>query len=134
MSDTMREKAINRIQVGLNCSREEAEEVFEYDQKVEKSSGGQEYDLDKEKNKIAQSFAKVGGKTKKPVIVGANPQKRKENPTKASIIAEIAKFLEENSENACENIKITNKERQIAFRIGENDYEITLIQKRKPKN
>ena len=59
---------------------------------------------------------------------------RKENPTKAGIIAEIAKFLEENSENACENVEITNKERQIAFKIGENCYELTLVQKRKPKN
>ena len=109
-------------------------EVFEYDMKVEKSSGGQEYDLDKEKNKVAQSFVKVGGKTKKPVVVGANPQKRKENPTKASIIAEIAKFLEENSENACENVTITNKERQIAFSIGENNYEFTLVQKRAKKS
>ena len=51
----------------------------------------------------------------------------------AGIIAELAKFLTENSENACENVEITNKERQIAFKIGENAYELTLIQKRKPK-
>lgn len=132
MSDAMREKAINRIQNGLNCSREEAEEVFEYDQLVDKTKGGQKFDLDAEKEKVAKSFAKVG--CKKPIILENKPRARKENPTKASIIAEIAKFLEENSENACENVKITNKERQIAFRIGENDYEFTLIQKRKPKN
>ena len=34
---------------------------------------------------------------------------------------------------ACENVEITNKERQIAFKIGENAYELTLVQKRKPK-
>ena len=33
-----------------------------------------------------------------------------------------------------ENLEITNKERQIAFKIGENSFEITLIQKRKPKS
>jgi hypothetical protein len=27
-----------------------------------------------------------------------------------------------------------NKERQIAFVVGENSYELTLVQKRKPKN
>jgi hypothetical protein len=42
--------------------------------------------------------------------------------------------LVENSVNACENVEITNKERQIAFKIGENCYELTLVQKRKPKN
>jgi hypothetical protein len=30
-------------------------------------------------------------------------------------------------------VEITNKERQIAFKIGENAYELTLVQKRKPK-
>ena len=56
-----------------------------------------------------------------------------ENPTKSGIIAEIANFLQENSENACENVIITNAERQISFTIGENTYEFTLVQKRKPK-
>jgi hypothetical protein len=59
---------------------------------------------------------------------------RKENATKGSIIAEIAQFLGENVQLSCELVEITNKERQIAFRIGENDYELTLVQKRKPKN
>ena len=54
-------------------------------------------------------------------------------PTKASLIAEIADFLQKNSENAIENCEITNKERQIAFKIGENSFELTLVQKRKPK-
>ena len=61
-------------------------------------------------------------------------RERKENPTKASIIAELVHFLQEESENACENVEILNKERQLSFRIGENAYELTLVQKRKPKN
>ena len=62
------------------------------------------------------------------------PKKKKENPVKQKIIAEIERFLNENSEISAENVQITNAERQIAFKIGENDYELTLIQKRKPKN
>ena len=58
---------------------------------------------------------------------------REASPYKYTFIAELAQFLAENSENACENVEITNKERQIAFKIGENDYELTLVQKRKPK-
>ena len=46
----------------------------------------------------------------------------------------MRKLLAENSENACKNVEITNKERQIAFQIGENNYELTLVQKRKPKS
>ena len=46
----------------------------------------------------------------------------------------IAKFLEEMSDFATESVEITNKERQIAFKIGENAFELTLVQKRKPKS
>ena len=31
------------------------------------------------------------------------------------------------------NVEIVNKERQIAFTVGENVFELTLVQKRKPK-
>jgi hypothetical protein len=36
-------------------------------------------------------------------------------------------------ENGYEMVNITNAERQIAFKIGENDFELTLVQKRKSK-
>ena len=64
-------------------------------------------------------------------VYNLNKRERKANPTKQSIIAELAKFLTEQSENACENVEITNKERQIAFSVGEQKYELTLIAKRK---
>lgn len=133
MFDSEKEMRLSRIQDGLNCSREEAEEVLEYDIQVEKTSSGLEYDLTKEQNKVARSFAKVGTR-KTPVIVDPKPRARKENPIKASLIAEIAKFLLENSENACENVEITNKEQKIAFSVEEINYEITLTQKRAKKS
>jgi hypothetical protein len=37
------------------------------------------------------------------------------------------------SEFATENVEITNKERQISFSIGDQKYELTLVQKRAPK-
>ena len=58
---------------------------------------------------------------------------KKENPVKQAIIAEIEQFLLKNDAICAENVEITNKERQIAFKICENDYELTLVQKRKPK-
>jgi hypothetical protein len=47
--------------------------------------------------------------------------------------AELAEFLEKSSGFACQNVEITNKERQIAFVVGENRYELTLVQKRPSK-
>ena len=88
--------------------------------------------MSKEEEKEAVKIAAVGQKTK-PNYQWTK-RERKANPTKGGIIAELAQFLTENSQFATENVEITNKERMIAFKIGEDNFEITLIQKRKPKN
>ena len=117
-------------------SPEEIEDIIKSDEAIDKGERVY-FDLDPEKEKEAKKFAKAGTR-KAPTVYkldnAEGKRSRKENPTKAGIIAEIAKFLAENSENACENVEITNKERQIAFKIGENCYEFTLVQKRQPKN
>ena len=117
-------------------SPEEIEDIIKSDEAIDKGERVY-FDLDPEKEKEAKKFAKAGTR-KAPTVYKLDnadgKRSRKENPTKAGIIAEIAKFLAKNSENACENVEITNKERQIAFKIGENCYEFTLVQKRKPKN
>lgn len=117
-------------------SPEEIEDIIKSDEAIDKGERVY-FDLDPEKEKEAKKFAKAGTRKAPTVYKLDNTEGKrscKENPTKAGIIAEIAKFLAENSENACENVEITNKERQIAFKIGENCYEFTLVQKRKPKN
>lgn len=129
------EAQILRIRQGLKCSREEAVEIFLADKAIDRGER-MPFDLDPETEKMAKKFANVQERKKKAPTVynfDTSTKKRKENPTKSEIIAEIAKFLQENSENACENVIITNAERQISFTIGENTYEFTLVQKRKPK-
>ena len=115
----------------LGLTEEQARDLMEDDKRIDRGEK-MAFDLSPEEAKKAKKYANAG--TRKTVYkFDTSAKKRKENPTKAAIIAEIAKFLEENSENACENVVITNKERQIAFQIGENCYEFTLVQKRKPK-
>ena len=55
---------------------------------------------------------------------------RKENPTKEMIISEIAKLLPA----FAENVVIENAGKLITFSIGEEDFKIDLVQKRKKKN
>lgn len=132
MAETQKE----RIMRVLDVSAEEADEILKADKAIDRGERVP-FDLSPEKEKLAKKFANVDTKKrKKPTVynLDAKGKARKENPTKASIIAELAKFLTENSENACEMVEITNKERQIAFKIGENAYELTLVQKRKPKS
>lgn len=103
-----------------------------------------DWDLPPEEHKKAMKYANVQEKTpkkeEKPAKKGGtaynfdtSTKKRKENPTKANIISAIFQFLTEMSALCPENVEITNKERQIAFQIGENAFELTLVQKRKPK-
>lgn len=116
----------------LGYSDAQIEEMLEDDLAVDRGES-LPWDLSKEEHKKAMKHANTN-EHKKPTVYKFDKRERKSNPTKAAIIAEIAQFLTENSENACENVVITNKERQIAFQIGENSYEFTLVQKRKPKN
>ena len=126
------EKQIENIMVNLKCTREEAEDVMKWD-KVIDQGGRTPYDLDPEAEKMAKKMANVRER-KKPTVYDFKQRERKANPTKGGIISELHKFLVEMSEFATESVEITNKERQIAFKIGEDAFELTLVQKRKPKN
>lgn len=116
---------------GLHCDREEAEEVYNYDMNL-KDGQKAEHDLSAEQQKIAQKFAHTGTR-KAPTAFKFTKRERKPNATKGGIIEELSQFLTENSGFAIENVQILNKERQIAFDIGADKFELTLVQKRKPK-
>ena len=130
------DKQIEKLMKNLGITEQEALELIEDDKAIDKGERVY-FDLSPEKEKEAKKFAKAGTR-KAPTVYkldnAEGKRSRKENPTKAAIIAELAKFLTETSENACEMVEITNKERQIAFKIGENAYELTLVQKRKPNS
>lgn len=116
----------------LKCTKEEAEDVIATDKMIDRGERTP-YDLDPDKEKeIIKAF--VNTKTKKaPTVYKFDKRERKPNATKGSIISELAKFLENDSENAVSNLSITNAERIIAFSIGDDNFELTLTQKRKPK-
>lgn len=133
-SEKQIEATIQKHMKLLNCTREEAIDIIEQDKAIDKGERTS-FDLDPEHEKMAKKFANAGTR-KAPTVFkfDTSEKKRKENPTKAAIIAELATFLTEKSENACENVEITNKERQIAFKVGENLFELTLVQKRAKKS
>ena len=128
----MNENKISELMKTLDLTRDEAIELIKEDEQIDKMRMKQVNDDLTEEQKKAIKKAKGGVRA-----VNAYGKKvtreHKENPIKANLIAEIANFLQKNSENAIENCEITNKERQIAFKIGENSFELTLVQKRKPK-
>ena len=115
----------------LGMTDDEIADVLACDKAIDRGER-MPFDLSKEDEKMAKKMVNAGTR-KTPTAYNFSKRERKANPTKASIIEELAKFLTENSENACENVEITNKERQIAFSISDSKYELTLVQKRKPK-
>lgn len=117
--------------ISLGLSEEEAKQVLQDDADIDHNIK-KDFDLTPEQQKVAKQYTKVG--TRKKTAYNFSQRERKANPTKATVIAEIFKFLSENAEISAENLEILNKERQIGFKIGENSFELTLTQKRKPKN
>ena len=110
----------------------EAQDILAYDKAVE-AGEKTEYDLSPEKEKIARKFAHAGTR-KAPTAYKFTKRERKPNATKGGIIAELADFMEHNSNFDVSNLAITNKERQISFMVGGETFELTLVQKRKPKS
>ena len=113
----------------LGFTEEEIADIIKSDAAIDKGERVY-FDLSAEEEKKAKKYANVGTRKTTEKVT----KTRKENPTKATVITEIFKFLNENAEISAENVVILNKERQISFKIGDNSFELTLTQKRKPKN
>lgn len=109
----------------------EAQDILAYDKAVE-AGLPTKYDLPPDKAKIAQKYAHAGVR-KQPTAYKFDKRERKPNATKGGLITELADFLTNNSGFEVKEVNITNKERQIAFTIGDDSFELTLVQKRKPK-
>lgn len=118
-------------QVLLDDKAVDRGQVMEWDLPPEEHKKAMKYaNSDEKKKKTAENGEKKG---KTVYNLDATGKKKKENPTKANIIALLATILTENGDFSAENVEITNKERQIAFTVGDNAFELTLVQKRKPK-
>lgn len=115
----------------LGLSPEEEQELLEYDKAVEHDERT-EYDLSPEQLKIARKFAHTGTREvkKKPMVLNLPKKTRKENATKAGIVAELAEFLTSGSQFETSDIQITNKEREILLKICGEWYSVTLTYKR----
>ena len=130
------EERIAMLMKKLSITREEALELEGYDDDVNHNRKT-EYDLTEEQrqNVIDMNRKRDHKKT------GPHEIKRKPNPTKEGIVASLADFLENECEFIlesdviyCGDVEITNKNRMIHFTCNGNEYDLQLIEKRKPKN
>ncbi len=126
MAETQKQKIMRVLEVDSKT----ADEILAYDKAVERGEKTP-YDLAPEKEKEVRKYRQAD---RKPFIPNLTKRERKPNATKEGIVAEIAKFLAENSDFDTKNVEITNKNREITFQIAEETFTVTLVQKRKPKN
>lgn len=128
-----KEQQIQDMMKALDITREEAEELVAFD--------NEEFELEEvqemtEKAKKAEKPVKRGrpaGSKNKTGMAGITTQtrKKKENPTKATIIEQLFKAIQELE--GVENAECPNKEKTILFELNGNKFEIDLKQKRQPK-
>lgn len=124
---------IARIMSGLKCSYEEALEVHLCDKAIDKGER-MDFDISKDQEKEVRKMLKhetmSGARTfeKRP----KQPKEKKVNEPKKAFIEDLVAWLGENEDYG--NIEVINAERQVKFTIGEDTFELTLVQKRKPKN
>ena len=116
---------IERSMKVLKLTKEEAIEMWLDDEGYTEDAEQVALTQKAKENRITATIHSAKEEKEKKAV----KRERKEDPEKEMIIQKIAEILPE----FAENVTITNAERQIIFKIGDNDYELTLIQKRKPK-
>ena len=123
------EKWIKSTMKALDLTREEAIEMWMDDHDIDQGKA-KDFDLDPEKQKVVKEMTKAGGKER---AKETKPRERKPNDEKRTIIQDLNDFLVNNCQNYINSVEIANIEREITFKIGENDYSLTLTCHRKPK-
>ena len=125
----IKEEQLQLLMNKLNITREEAIDVIRYDEQVNKGKATP-YDLtDEQMNNVHKLLRKVDHVNARGI-----KHTMKQNIEKEDTIYALANFLMQDDSKYCyDNVVITNKSREISFSIGEKDFTLTLIEKRKPK-
>lgn len=111
---------IQNFMTVLKISEQERQELLAYDKAVDKGTAT-EYELTPEQKKISKERRRAENRT-----YTFTQRERKADNEKQEIISKIATLF-------AENAVITNKEREVALTIGDNEYSITLIKHRTKK-
>ena len=122
------QKQIEKQMAILKCDYDEALEIVLDDLAIDKGER-MDFDLSPEEEKKAKKYANVDTHKQKKTV----KREPKPNELKEAIVAEVAKFLAESGTNGYENVVISNKSRQISFKIGEKSFDFTLVEHRPPK-
>lgn len=125
MKANEKEMLIQKNMKALNISYEDAKALVEDDEKVDRGEP-LPWDLTPEQLKVSKKARQADHAKPKEKV----KKEKKENVIKKEIIENIFNLINENYENAV----VENDERMIAFSVGDENFELTLVQKRKKKS
>lgn len=125
----MNEKLIEKHMRTLDISREEAIQLIKDDEEIDHMTRTSEIDgdLSEEQRKSAKKARQAD---RKPTVYKFDTSKRtrKENTGKRALIETIKTAL---ADSGCENIEVTNVEREMVFFSDGVKYKVTLSAPRK---
>ena len=133
----MTETQIKKMMDTLKITREEAIDLIREDEEVDKMTMSEvDSDLTKEQKKAKKNATKTTGDKRKRAYTFTK-RERKPDEVKREIIETIA----HNLDRACcgedlvspSNIQIVKPEKEITFKVGDDEYSVTLTKHRKPK-
>lgn len=124
----MAETQVAKLMRLLNISEEEAEQVIADDKAIDK--GEKLFEQTKEQKAVTKQMTATGTR-KTPTVYNFDTTKRerKKDTTKEEFIANLAEYLK----NCVESVEILNPSKLIAFKIGEDTFELDLKRKRATK-
>ena len=130
------EEQVQALMKKLKITREEAIEVIEYDEDVNKGKKT-DYDLTPQQVKNVQEMTRKTEHRK----YGSVARNRKPDDVKEALMLALADFLENECEMLikgdliyCDSVEITNKSRLLHFKVGDREYDLQLIGKRATKD
>lgn len=125
------EEKILKMMKSLECTRDEAIELLEYDEDVDKDRTT-EYDLTEEQKKVAKKYTKADRKKTVNAYGKTVTRERKPDEDKQIIIDLLYTALKV-ADDDFSNLEIANKEKLITFTYNGNDYKLDLVKHRKKK-
>lgn len=125
LSKAEREKQIERSMRVLKIDRAEAEQLVDYDEQTDRMTMAEiNAEMTAEQRKNVKEMSKTG--SKKPTTYSFKQKKAKKDTEKEQIVSNLAELVK----NFARNVEIVNKNREISFQIGQNDYSLTLVKHR----
>lgn len=125
LSKAEREKQITNFMERLKIDRTEAEQLVDYDEQTDRMTMTEiNAEMTAEQRKNVKEMSKTG--SKKPTTYTFKQKKAKKDTEKEQIVSNLAELVK----NFARNVEIVNKNREISFQIGQNDYSLTLVKHR----